>query len=120
MTRDDPSIRGLGLMALAGICGYVFLAWRLGVPFAIPVGVIGAVSAAVILRGPLGKAIARRLEGPAAGPGDEVFGELDDLRNRVSELEERQDFTERLLTQARDGGHLAGHLVDQPDEKAHE
>ena len=67
---------------------------------AIWVGVLGA--AVFILRGPVGHAIGRRIEG-----GDdvkvelppEVYAELDELRERVAELEERQDFAERLLTQ---------------------
>ena len=46
--------------------------------------------------------------------GEEVYAELDDLRNRVMELEERQDFTERLLTQARDSGRVPGH-VGEPE-----
>lgn len=35
---------------------------------------------------------------PPAVPDDAVRAELDDLRQRVMELEERQDFTDRVLT----------------------
>jgi Tfp pilus assembly protein PilO len=34
------------------------------------------------------------------------FGELDQLRQRMNELEERVDFAERLLTQQREGPRL--------------
>jgi Tfp pilus assembly protein PilO len=34
------------------------------------------------------------------------FGELDQLKQRVSELEERVDFAERLLAQQREGQRL--------------
>lgn len=65
--------------------------------------VIGVV---FVLRGPVGKAMARRLEG---GSGDHM-GRIDELEARVADLErdrvelaERIEFTERLLSQARDG-----------------
>jgi len=57
-----------------------------------------------IARGPIGEAIARRLGG--MGSADAVQeAELADLRARMAELEERVDFTERVLLQER-----------QPDE----
>ena len=49
-------------MGMAAIIGYVVLAAELGEGFAIPVAIIATISAAVILRGPVGKALARRLE----------------------------------------------------------
>ena len=114
----EPSLQGLALLAIAGIVGFVLISVTVGVPFAVPVGIVGAISAAIILRGPLGKAIARRLEGGQAPAGDEVYAELDDLRHRMVELEERLDFTERLLTQARDGGRVIPQLdestLDEP------
>lgn len=108
---EDRSLRSLGLLALAGIGGYVLVALRLGEGFAIPVAVISAISAGVMLRGPLGQAIARRLDPQHradAVAGEEVYGELDELRTRVGELEERLDFTERLLVRARDEGGVVG------------
>ncbi len=50
-------------------------------------------AATFILRGPLGKALARRLEGGPAQPQDAA------LERRVAELEERLDFAERLLAE---------------------
>lgn len=106
--------RGWGSMTpiiLAGLAMFAFLSRSLGEGFAIPVGIIGAISVAVILRGPVGKALARRLEGEQPGlaaPSDEVLAELDDLRSRVLELEERVDFSERLLASHRDRSREAG------------
>jgi hypothetical protein len=115
---SDPSLKGLGLLAIAGIVGFVLVAITVGVPFAVPVGIVGAAAAAIILRGPLGQAIARRLEGGQPPAGDEVYAELDDLRHRMVELEERLDFTERLLTQSRDRERVTPQLdessLDEP------
>jgi hypothetical protein len=72
----------------------------------IPIWGIVLGTGAVILRGPIGKALADQLRGgsdreePTEVP-EEVYAELDDLRARLSELEERQDFSERLLAQQR-------------------
>lgn len=71
--------------------------------------VIAALTAAVIILWPLMRAFGRRLEG--RGTGDQALrgeieqlqarlGEVDSLHHRVAELEERVDFTERLLAQA--------------------
>ena len=91
----------LGVLGLAALYGYVFLAARLGVAFAIPVGIVGVGGLALALKGALGRALARRLEGTDAG-GDalpeQFAAELDELRGRLQELEERVDFSERLLT----------------------
>jgi hypothetical protein len=67
-------------------------------------GIIGAV---VALRGPIGRALAARIEGRRA-PDHETLLELEDLRARVAaleagqshitELQERLDFAERLLS----------------------
>lgn len=58
-------------------------------------------AATFILRGPLGKALARRLEGgpPQTQNALESDGRTAALEHRVAELEERADFAERLLAQ---------------------
>jgi hypothetical protein len=92
----------LGLLGLAAIVGYVVLALALGGRFAVPIGMIGAGAAALALRGPLGQAIARRLDGsdpPAEAIPEQLMAELDEVRGRLAELEERVDFSERLLAQ---------------------
>jgi hypothetical protein len=65
---------------------------------------------AVKVLGPLARAFARRLDGKSADPdlrGDvehlrQQVAELDDLRARVGELDERVEFAERLLAQGRE------------------
>ena len=58
-----------------------------------------------ILRGPIGEALARKIGGdrPSGAAPD---GEVAELRARVAELEERLDFTERVLLQDRQAGEL--------------
>ena len=59
------------------------------------VGVIGlalVIGATLVVTGPVGKAL---------------LAELDELKRRVAEAEERLDFTERLLAKERDGQRLA-------------
>jgi hypothetical protein len=57
-----------------------------------------------LFRGPLGDALARRLGGGSHGGGEregEQEGQLAEMRARMAELEERLDFTERVLLQER-------------------
>jgi uncharacterized protein YlxW (UPF0749 family) len=74
--------------------------------------------ASIVLIGPIGRAFAERLRGKAKGPAldsgevEALRDELDSLRQQVSELAERQDFSERLLAQAREKG-----LLPAPKEK---
>jgi len=58
-----------------------------------------------IARGPIGQAIARRIGGAGTATGEHE-AELTDLRARMAELEERVDFTERVLLQERQPGEL--------------
>lgn len=73
--------------------------------------VIAALTATTIILWPIMRAFARRLEGKGnvdsalRAEVDQLqarLGEVDVLHNRVAELEERLDFTERLLAQAHD------------------
>ncbi len=77
--------------------------------------VIAALAAGVIILWPIMRAFGRRLEGKAGGDPalrGEVeqlqmkLGEVDALHTRVAELEERVDFTERLLAQAQPPGRI--------------
>jgi hypothetical protein len=54
---------------------------------------------------PLGKAWARRLERRPEGD-DRMLAEVDQLKARVGELEERLDFAERMLAQGRETAQL--------------
>ena len=81
-------------------------------------------AAAIVLRGPVGKALAHwiggwshteqkwieakaRSQGPGTGEVDQLRGEIDDLRGQLAEVQERLDFTERMLAQTRDAARLA-------------
>ncbi len=59
---------------------------------------------------PVGKAIADRIrhgtQPLGAGTDPEVLNELEHLRNDVTELQERVDFAERLLSQKQSAGQL--------------
>lgn len=63
---------------------------------------------------PLGRALARRVggdkgehaEGVVLAEVDAVREEVQALRHEVGELQERLDFAERLLAQARDQGKI--------------
>jgi Tfp pilus assembly protein PilO len=77
--------------------------------------VIAALTATVIILWPIMRAFGRRLEGRgAADPAlradmEQVharLAEMDTLQARISELEERVDFTERLLAQNREPDRL--------------
>ncbi len=59
---------------------------------------------------PIGKALAERIRSHGAVPtrDHELLAEVDALRQEVSELHERVDFTERLLAKQRDDSRLAG------------
>jgi hypothetical protein len=75
-------------------------------PASIPIWFAAIGGTAYVLRGAVGHAIARVIGGVAPEPPaelpDEVYGELDDLRARVAELEERVDFSERLLVKGQE------------------
>jgi F0F1-type ATP synthase membrane subunit b/b' len=62
-----------------------------------------------ILTGPIGRAIADRLRGaPPAAQDPALALEVDTLRTRLAEVEERLDFAERLLASARQADQLPG------------
>ena len=90
---------GAALLAVHLVLGIV-----IGEDYALPATVIGSIAAAVVLRGPIGVALSRRIQSdPSAElPPETVLGELDDLRGRLLELEERVDFSERLLVRERE------------------
>jgi hypothetical protein len=100
----------VGLFIVAPLAGALIVASvKLG-PVSVPIWIAAAVAGAVVLRGPLGQALASRLKGDATAEelqGD-TLAELDDLRARVAELEERQDFSERMLAQKGEAMKLPG------------
>jgi hypothetical protein len=72
--------------------------------------VFGTGMVAFVAFSPIGRAIGERIRGaPVAAPPDpELMAEVDQLRHDVMELQERVDFTERLLARHRDEGRLPG------------
>lgn len=94
----------IGLVSLALLGAFVALSVVIGEDFAIPALITGGIVGSIVLRGPLGKALAQRITNAAMQPAEvpiEMLEEMDDMRHRMVELEERVDFTERLLAQAR-------------------
>lgn len=78
-------------------------------------GSFATILTALVTLGPVGRAVADRLRGKAAALMPEVHEQLDEVLSRLEEVQrqlgdlaERQDFTERLLAQARERGLLAG------------
>ena len=63
-----------------------------------------------VLRGPLGRALADRLAGRTGGAAsvdsDRLQGEVEELKHRLAEVEERLDFTERMLAKDRDAERI--------------
>ncbi len=73
-------------------------------PFLVPISLFVSLAAVAIFRGPLGKALGeriagRQLEGESTAEAEALHADVDELRFRLSEVEERLDFTERLLAQ---------------------
>ncbi|MGH6885349.1 MAG: hypothetical protein ACREGK_04665 [Geminicoccales bacterium] len=110
---ESISMTVLGV-AVAAAVSFAVIAVKVGEAFAIPVGVAASIAFAVVMRGPVGHALARRLEGSSAAPSEEVLQHLDDVRARLGELEERLDFTERVLAQTQDAAKLAQPGGDRP------
>jgi hypothetical protein len=66
--------------------------------------IFGGGSVFLLAMTPIGKAIAERIRAHGAIPmhDPELLAEVDALRRDVSELQERVDFTERLLAQSQE------------------
>lgn len=100
---------GRTLIIIAVIAAVTTLGVAIGEDFIIPLLVVGGALAAYLSKTDVGHALAHRIRhGPAVLETPEVYGELDDLRNRVLELEERLDFAERLLAQPKDAERAIG------------
>ncbi len=93
------------------------------------VGVIGlavVIGATLVLSGPVGKALGEWIRGWSrtdeqwtamkaakhgvvlGGDSERLLAEVEELKRRLGEVEERLDFTERLLAKDRDPQRLAG------------
>ena len=71
--------------------------------------IFGGGTAFLLSISPVGKAIAERIRSRGAVPmhDPELLAELDSLRRDVSELQERVDFAERLLSQSQERPQVA-------------
>jgi F0F1-type ATP synthase membrane subunit b/b' len=73
------------------------------------ISVVLAIAMVKVFRGPIGAALAERIRGGAPLADDQALAvEVDHLRGRLAEVEERLDFAERLLAQAREAAQLHG------------
>ena len=61
-----------------------------------------------IFQGPIGAAIAERIRGATPADDPALAADVEHLRGRLAEVEERLDFAERLLAQAREADQLPG------------
>lgn len=117
--RDRTRRRGhfppmLAVLAAGGILSIVALSKATEVLGAasIPIWAMVLGAAVFLFRGPFGEAVLRSIsqmdqdrELPATDPA--LLAELDELRGQVAEMQERLDFTERLIAQQRDARPLA-------------
>lgn len=71
------------------------------------IAIILAVVLVKIVKGPLGQAIADRLRGTAP-PDPGLLDELEAVKTRLAEVEERLDFAERMLAQSEQAERLPG------------
>lgn len=55
---------------------------------------------------PVGKALAERIRGRTPAHDSEVLAELEQLREDMLEVQERLDFTERMLSRQNDAARL--------------
>ncbi len=108
MSSDNRSealgyIFGFGsIMAVAFFAGMAAITRMIGAA-SIPIWLFGFGAIGWALHGPIGKALASRI-GAQDAPEHaelppEVYTELDEMRMRIAELEERTEFSERLLLQ---------------------
>lgn len=89
---------GVGLAGLGLFGALAAAAATLG-PIAVPIWAMALAMVAILVRSPLGKAFADRIadRGAMVELPPELYAELEELRARMVELEERQDFAERVL-----------------------
>jgi hypothetical protein len=71
--------------------------------------IFGGGTAFLLSISPIGKAVAERIRSRGAVPmhDPELLAEVDSLRRDVSELQERVDFAERLLSQNQERPQMA-------------
>jgi hypothetical protein len=76
-------------------------------PFSLS-AVIAIVIGLVKILGPVARAVAHRMSGPEAPADPAILAEIDGLKDRLAEVEERLDFSERLLASSHQADQLPG------------
>ena len=106
--KTERSIGSL-IIIVALIGAVTTLGVVIGEDFIIPTVVVCGALAAYLAKTEVGRALAHRIRhGPEALEPPVVYGELDELRGRVLELEERLDFAERMLATPKDAERVLG------------
>jgi hypothetical protein len=78
-------------------------------PGVVIIAVVLMIGLLKIFRGPVGEALAERLRGRTPAPHDaQLMAEMDAMRTRLAEVEERLDFAERLLARRESTEQLPG------------
>ena len=105
--RGIPS--AIGLVMVSGIFLMVGLMKATSVlgPLSVIIWALAIIGVVHVLKGPLGEAILHAIaqgdeELNGSGVPPELLHELEDLRAQVGELQERVDFTERMLARERE------------------
>lgn len=79
-------------------------------PFLVPITLFLTIGAVAIFRGPLGKALGERIAGKGHtvdhAESEALRAEMDEVRYRLAEVEERLDFAERMLAKQKEPGQL--------------
>ena len=97
----DPNVIAGALIPIVGILGGVVITGLL---------VIGPIGRAIgdIIRHVFGMSQAAKVDPALGGDVDELRTRLDQMQHQMSELAERQDFSERMLSQVRKDKALPG------------
>lgn len=68
-----------------------------------------SIASIFVLRGPLGRALTDRIAGRHRDEGENqaLHADLEGMRQRLAEVEERLDFAERLLAKQREADRIA-------------
>ena len=81
-------------------------------PFDLVAFIVLCVGLVKIFTGPVARALADRVRGrPAAEPDPTLLAELDQLRGRLAEVEERLDFAERVLARTAQPDQIHGGAI---------
>lgn len=97
-------------VTLAAAFGVLLGTARMGREYFVPALAMIGIGGIFLTSGPIGRAAGRFIESALAPPDTtpEWQAEADELRARVAELEERLDFTERMLSKAREPERVNG------------